>query len=424
MAADRYRRWKARKYIAITALLEELDEIKTLKCARRGKTRSWIKRRSEKGYFNNIVSELMIEDTAAYREMMRMSYEDFTTILTAIAPNITPQQVKRGGHKVIAPAERLTLTIRFLATGETYRSLCFQFRISVSAISYIVRQVCKAIYEHLGPDYLKVPETSEEWLDIAARFEEKWNYPNCLGVIDGKHIVMQPPPNAGSHYYNYKNTNSIVLMAVAGPDYECIYADVGTNGRVSDGGVWNKCGLSQGIDDGTTSLPPLKCLPFGATEVPHVFVGDDAFALKKPYPQNGLSVDKRIYNYRHSRARRLSENLFGIMANRWRVFRSIILLPPDTIQSLVMATLVLHNYLRKSSSRTTYCPTELLDSEDGNGNVIHGRWRQDSTTESFLPLVVPSTGHNASNEAKLVREIFKEYFFNEGAVDWQWNLCC
>ena len=206
MEPDEYRRWKTRKCIAIAALLEEFDETKTLTCIRRGKTRSWIKRRSEKGYFNNIVRELMVEDTAAYRDMMRMSYEDFTTILTAIEHYIIPQQVTRGGHKVIAPAERLTLTIRFLATGETYRSLCFQFRISVSAISYIVKQVCKAIYEHLGPEYLKVPETNEEWLDVAARFEEKWNYPNCLGAIDGKHIVMQPPPNAGSHYYNITRT--------------------------------------------------------------------------------------------------------------------------------------------------------------------------------------------------------------------------
>ena len=199
----------------------------------------------------------MIEDTVAYREMMRMTYDDFTEILRVIEPDITPQQVN-GGHKVIRAAERLTLAIRFLATGETYRSLSFQFRISKSAISYIVNEVCQAIIKNLGPVYLKVPSTNEEWLEIASKFEERWNYPNCIGAIDGKHIVMQPPPNAGSHYYNYKHTHSIVLMAVAGPDYECIYADVGTNGRVSDGGVWNKCSLSQAIEDGTISLPPPK----------------------------------------------------------------------------------------------------------------------------------------------------------------------
>ena len=151
-------------------------------------------------------------------------------------------------------------------------------------------------------------------------FEERWNFPNCLGAIDGKHVVMQSPANAGSQYFNYKGTNSIVLMAVAGPNYECLYANVGTNGRISDGGVWNKCGLAKSIGDETILLPPPQCLPFGVKELPYVFVADDAFALKKnvmkPYPQSGLTQDKRVYNYRLSRARRIVENLFGIIASR------------------------------------------------------------------------------------------------------------
>ena len=39
--------------------------------------------------------------------------------------------------------------------------------------------------------------------------------------------------------------------------------------------------LSQAIDEGAISLPPPKCLPFLVTEVLHLFVGDDGFALKK-----------------------------------------------------------------------------------------------------------------------------------------------
>ena len=94
------------------------------------------------------------------------------------------------------------------------------------------------------PNYMKIPSSAEEWLDIAKKFEEKWNFPHCLGAVDGKHIVMKCPPNAGPYYCNYKGTHSVVLMAVAGPDYECLYADVGMNGRVSHGGVWNKCGIA------------------------------------------------------------------------------------------------------------------------------------------------------------------------------------
>lgn len=295
---DNERKRKAAACLGVLLLCEE-DECR----AKRGKTRNWIKRRSEKGFFQNIVQELRIEDIQGYREMMRMAHEQFIEILTAIEPFITKRQVI-GGHKVISPAERLTLTLRFLATGETFRSLSFQFRISRSTISYIVREVCQAIFKVLGEKHLKTPATPEEWLDVSVKFEDKWQFPNCIGAVDGKHLVLQPPPGSGSHFFNYKKTHSIVLMAVAGPDYECLYADVGTNGRVSDGGVWNKCSLLQSLADETLSVPPPRPLPFGRTEMPFVLVGDDAFALKsflmKPYPQKQLSLDRRIYNYRYS----------------------------------------------------------------------------------------------------------------------------
>ena len=295
-----YARARKRKAVAALAILNILEEGEE-RGWKRGKTREWIKRREEKGYFNNIIRELSIEDTAAFKEMMRMSHEEFLHILRSIEKDITPNQVL-GGHKVICPKARLAVTIRSLAAGETFRSLSFQFRVSKGAISYIVTDVCNAIIKNLSPVYLKTPSSAEEWLEISAKFEERWQFPKCIGALDGKHIVMQPPPEAGSHFFNYKYTHSIVLVAVAGPDYECLYADVGTNGRVSDGGVWSKCSLAKALENGEIiNLPPPKCLPFGTKEAPHVLVGDDAFALKsylmKPYPQSGLTEDRRVYNY-------------------------------------------------------------------------------------------------------------------------------
>ena len=218
-----------RKVAMILSIMEVVDDEEPKKY--RGKTRQWVKRREERGMFNNIVHELTIEDSVAYRKMMRMKHEDFLIILSHIEKDITPHQVS-GSNSVISPKARLTLALRFLATGETFRSLAFQFRISRPAISYIVTSVCQAIIKNMEPLYLKVPSTEEEWLVIAKKFYDRWQFPNCIGAIDGKHLVMQPPGDAGSKYYNNEHTHSIVLMAVAGPDYECMYADVGTNGRV------------------------------------------------------------------------------------------------------------------------------------------------------------------------------------------------
>ena len=121
--------------------------------------------------------------------------------------------------------------------------------------------------------YCRVPTCTREWLEIAKGFEERWNYPHVHEAIDGKHIVIQKHANSGSHYFNYKHTHSIVLLAVAGPNYECLYADIGANGRCNDGGIWSQCGLNAKLQE--------KEKDAFYTKMPYVFLGDDAFALSQ-----------------------------------------------------------------------------------------------------------------------------------------------
>lgn len=77
------------------------------------------------------------------------------------------------------------------------------------------------------------------------RFLETWQFPNCLGAIDGKHIHIRAPDNTGTVYFNYKKSFSINLMAVAGPDYKFIMVDIGQVGSASDGGVWEHSNFGQ-----------------------------------------------------------------------------------------------------------------------------------------------------------------------------------
>ena len=76
-------------------------------------------------------------------------------------------------------------------------------------------QRCAAIFDVLKDEYLHCPSTPDEWLAVAEEFKSTWNFPNCVGAIDGKHIVMRKPHHAGSLFHNYKGQESLVLMAVA-----------------------------------------------------------------------------------------------------------------------------------------------------------------------------------------------------------------
>ena len=139
----------------------------------RGKTWKWMKRRQEQGLYNNLVKELRLKNTKGYNEMMRMKYSSFEFLLENIERDISPVELAKGGLKPISATERLILTLRFLATGESFRSLSFQFRIPKSAISYIVQEVCKAIIANLACTYQKVPSTKSEWMKIAKQFYDR-----------------------------------------------------------------------------------------------------------------------------------------------------------------------------------------------------------------------------------------------------------
>ena len=65
----------------------------------------------------------------------------------------------------------------------------------------------------------------------------------------------------------------------------------------------------------------------------------------RPFARNALVNERCIFNYRFSRARKVAENAFGILANCWRLYHHHIYLNPDNVTTVVKATVVLHNIL-------------------------------------------------------------------------------
>ena len=183
-------------------------------------------------------------------------------------------------------------------------TLAYAFRVGHSTVAVIVVETSFAIFEALKKDYISPPGT-EKLKRIAADFYRTWNFPNCVGAIDGKHIAIQCPDNAGSDFINYKGFHSLILMAICDARYRFTFFDLGAYGRDGDGRVFGTSSIYRALERGELGIPPCTKLAFSDVILPHLMVGDAAFPLKpylmRPYTgkkDQSLSNSQYIFNYR------------------------------------------------------------------------------------------------------------------------------
>ena len=189
--------------------------------------------------------------------------------------------------------------------------------------------------------FFQFPTTQHEWEEIAKEFERVWQFPHCVGAVDGKHVKIVPPPDSGSFYYNFKGFHRMVKMGIGNAKYEFILCDFGINGRISDGGVINRTAFYDKLSKGQLNLPQENKIEGSEKVLPYVFIGDEAFAMRtdflRPFGQKDLTNERRIFNYRLSRARRIIENIFGILVSRFHIFQTAINLLPRNTKTVVLA---------------------------------------------------------------------------------------
>ncbi|KAE9523848.1 hypothetical protein AGLY_015736, partial [Aphis glycines] len=381
--------------IALTALSLTFEDVKK---KRRMWAKKWLIERKKFSHIT-LLNELDGDD---FRNYLRMDYDCFNELLNLVSPLISKQNTHM--RDAVSAEERLVATLRYLATGRDYADLKFSTAISPQLLSKIIPETCNAIFKVLRT-FIKIPTTENEWMETAKQFENKWQFNNCIGAMDGKHVLINKPQETGSLYYNYKGTFSVVLFAVVTSNYEFMYVHTGINGSVSDGGVLKHTEFYKKLTSGELMLPQPTLLPNTNIYAPHVFLGDSARIV---------THDKRIFNYRLSRARRVVENVFGILSSRFQIFKKPILVDVKNIDILVLACCSLHNFLRKKSNN--YKTNDCVDTENlENGTFKEGDWRRE---ETFLN-VNQNNQRYTTEEGKMIRNIFKDYFNGIGSVHFQ-----
>ena len=200
-------------------------------------------------------------------------------------------------------------------------------------------------------------------------------------------------------------------MALVDADYHFIYIDVGNYGSNEDSCIFKNNTLGETFTTSMLNIPPPKRLhgyPEGDA-LPNCIVTDEAFPLRmhlmRPYPhgkrQDRLPYDKSIFNYRLSRAKRIVENTFGILAQRCRVFDRRIHMDDHNVIKIVNATRVLYNYL--CTARMDVANVMARLNPDG----------QPYLQPQAMLLELQNQGYHSTDAAQRVQRIYKDYINSE-----------
>lgn len=363
--------------------------------------------RATKGHVSLLKDLLKTDSEEKFHNFIRFTKAEFLQLLNLVGHLIKKQD--SNFRKAITPELKLALTLRHLATGVSMTTLHYEFRVGISTAFGIIKDTLSALIEVLCPLYLQEPQ-SEKFLEISNSFKLKASLPHCIGALDGKHVRIQCPNNSGSEYYNYKRYFSLVLLASCDANYKFNFVDVGAYGSESDGGVFSRSDFGKGLQNGNIHLPSSVPLPGTQDNFPYFFVADEAFPLSehimRPFPGNRLTEGKKIFNYRISSARILIENTFGILIQRFRIFRTEIISQPEKVKQIVIAAVCLHNFIVSSRG----IPQETQESHYPRNPHVSGGFSEMTRVGSNN-----SSRHNQDQRNKLM-----EYFLSDaGSVPWQ-----
>ena len=292
---------KAAAYLLAAAAVKKANKARAMRRRIKRKrvwVRKWLLNRPKYGMYEKLMNQLRRQNVKSFRNFTRMEPSMFDQMVKDLTTKLKKRTTSY--RKPLSPGLKLAITLRYLVTRDSYKSLSYGFRVAPSTIVNIVLEVCQALYEHYHESAFKCPTTAEEWTQVAQDFSDKWNFPHCCGGIDGKHVRIQAPPNSGSRYYNYKGFYSIIMSALVDANYKFMYVDVS---------AWKSWAATKFTSTRWWLWCPLLSGWWWCIFIEKL---DDETTFKENHDSS-----RAHFNYRLYRVRRIVENAFGILANRY-----------------------------------------------------------------------------------------------------------
>ncbi|ODM86935.1 putative nuclease HARBI1 [Orchesella cincta] len=266
-------------------------------------------------------------------------------------------------RNAIEVERKVAASLKCLATTCDFLTVAALFGIGKSSVHKYFTKFVDAVYQKVVPKVIQFPN-EDEIRKSATEFEQMWGFPMAFAAIDGTHIPFNPPVHLASDFHNYKGWSSIIAVAMCDAHGKAIWLQSGLPGRLSDSGAFKATRCYAALTSG--KLIPSGKQKYGDTEVPYVVLGDSGFAMEswllKPFTYHGSLVEsQKIFNYRHSRARRAVENMFGRVKLRWRRLLRGLDVHYQNAHKVISVAFALHNICESQGIGIHQTAEELIE---------------------------------------------------------------
>ncbi|XP_055904029.1 uncharacterized protein LOC129939876 [Eupeodes corollae] len=306
-----------------------------------------------------------------FLDFLKLDISTFNLLLTIIKKDIDHQTTCM--RMTVASEQRLAIILRYLATGETYKTMERNIKISRSFLCVNLPQLCKALWTNLQEKYLRLPLCESEWASKAEEFETQWHFPLCLGVLTRRHFKFKSPRTV--NLLALVDANSKFLHVAIEKEEESVY-------------------LAQ------DTAPPAQSI--GNNRVlPYVFISENGFDLDDhiltPFVYTD-TIARRDFNNRLKATAQVADLAFRLLVKRFKILSSQLSISQSNVEDVIKACCILHNFLIEHNSD------------------LYSTQANEEFTE-IGPEVIALGGVTHYNEsAEAMREEFADYFANEGNV--------
>ena len=245
-----------------------------------------------------------------FRDQFRCNKASFDRICLLIEEHWLTVNDPIGHNASFFVRDRVAVTLFYLMHAGSVVEGAKSFGMSKSSAVRYIRQVIEVILVCLWPRFVRLPATVEQWRVISDGFEEICGFPHCCFAIDGCLFEIERPYNFEG-WYCRKGYPAINAQVVVDHRARILSFDL-RPGSANDKAVFNYSRFGSDIKN---SLPPGK---YG--------VGDAGYTLSDklmiPFPiTESMPPDQSQFNYMHSRTRITIERAFGMIKNRFRIFK-------------------------------------------------------------------------------------------------------